>query len=391
MLNEVVIVGATRTPLGSFMGSLSGFSAVELGTFALNGAISKVNLSKDLIDEIFIGHVLHAGCGQAPARQIANKVNIKPEVPCTSVNRVCSSGLKAVTLAMQSIQLGRNDIVIAGGIESMSNTPHYMNFRNPKKYGNLTSVDGLIYDGLTDANNGKSMGVIADETAKQNSISRELQDNYALDSYNRAINATKNRLFDEEIIAIEYLDKNGNKVILDKDEQLSKVNFDKIPKLNPVFLKNGSITAANASPISDGASMLILMSRKKAIELNINPLAKIINYDDSSVSSELFTSAPSISIKKLLKRSKTKINSIDFFEINEAFAMVPLLNMDILSIERNKVNINGGAVSLGHPLGCSGARILTTLIHCLHQNNKTNGVASICNGGGGASSIQIAI
>ena len=306
MLNEVVIVSATRTPLGSFMGSLSGFSAVELGTFALNGAISKVNLNKDLIDEIFIGHVLQAGCGQASARQIANKVNIKPEVPCTSVNRVCSSGLKAVTLAMQSIQLGRNDIVIAGGIESMSNTPHYINFRNSKKYGNLTSLDGLIYDGLTDANNGKSMGVIADETAKQHCISRELQDNYALDSYNRAINATKNRLFDEEITTIEYLDKNGNKVILDKDEQLSKVNFDKIPKLNPVFLKNGSITAANASPISDGASMLILMSRKKAIELNINPLAKIINYDDSSVSSELFTSAPSISIKKLLKDQKPK-------------------------------------------------------------------------------------
>ena len=391
MLNEVVIVSATRTPLGSFMGSLSSFSAVELGTFALNGAISKVNLSKDLIDEIFIGHVLQAGCGQAPARQIANKVNIKPEVACTSVNRVCSSGLKAVTLAMQSIQLGRNDIVIAGGIESMSNTPHYLNFRNPKKYGNFTSVDGLIYDGLTDANNGKSMGVIADETAKQHNISRELQDNYALDSYKRAIHATKNRLFDKEITAIEYLDKNGNKVILYKDEQLSKVNFDKIPILNPVFLKNGSITAANASPISDGASMLILMSRKKAIELNINPLAKIINYDDSSVSSELFTSAPSISIKKLLNRSKTKINSIDLFEINEAFAMVPLLNMDILSIERNKVNINGGAVSLGHPLGCSGTRILTTLIHALHQNNKANGIASICNGGGGASSIQIAI
>ena len=391
MLNDVVIVSATRTPLGSFMGSLSSFSAVELGTFALNGAISKVNLSKDLIDEIFIGHVLQAGCGQAPARQIANKVNIKPEVACTSVNRVCSSGLKAVTLAMQSIQLGRNDIVIAGGIESMSNTPHYLNFRNPKKYGNFTSVDGLIYDGLTDANNGKSMGVIADETAKQHNISRELQDNYALDSYKRAIHATKNRLFDKEITAIEYLDKNGNKVILYKDEQLSKVNFDKIPILNPVFLKNGSITAANASPISDGASMLILMSRKKAIELNINPLAKIINYDDSSVSSELFTSAPSISIKKLLNRSKTKINSIDLFEINEAFAMVPLLNMDILSIERNKVNINGGAVSLGHPLGCSGTRILTTLIHALHQNNKANGIASICNGGGGASSIQIAI
>ena len=391
MLNDVVIVSATRTPLGSFMGSLSSFSAVELGTFALNGAISKVNLSKDLIDEIFIGHVLQAGCGQAPARQIANKVNIKPEVACTSVNRVCSSGLKAVTLAMQSIQLGRNDIVIAGGIESMSNTPHYLNFRNPKKYGNFTSVDGLIYDGLTDANNGKSMGVIADETAKQHNISRELQDNYALDSYKRAIHATKNRLFDKEITAIEYLDKNGNKVILYKDEQLSKVNFDKIPILNPVFLKNGSITAANASPISDGASMLILMSRKKAIELNINPLAKIINYDDSSVSSELFTSAPSISIKKLLNRSKTKINSIDLFEINEAFAMVPLLNMDILSIERNKVNINGGAVSLGHPLGCSGTRILTTLIHGLLQNNKANGVASICNGGGGASSIQIAI
>ena len=391
MLNDVVIVSATRTPLGSFMGSLSSFSAVELGTFALNGAISKVNLSKDLIDEIFIGHVLQAGCGQAPARQIANKVNIKPEVACTSVNRVCSSGLKAVTLGMQSIQLGRNDIVIAGGIESMSNTPHYLNFRNPKKYGNFTSVDGLIYDGLTDANNGKSMGVIADETAKQHNISRELQDNYALDSYKRAIHATKNRLFDKEITAIEYLDKNGNKVILYKDEQLSKVNFDKIPILNPVFLKNGSITAANASPISDGASMLILMSRKKAIELNINPLAKIINYDDSSVSSELFTSAPSISIKKLLNRSKTKINSIDLFEINEAFAMVPLLNMDILSIERNKVNINGGAVSLGHPLGCSGTRILTTLIHALHQNNKANGIASICNGGGGASSIQIAI
>lgn len=391
MQNKVVIVSAVRTPLGCFMGSLSNLSAVDLGIIALEGALSKVNLDKNLIDELVVGHVLQSGCGQAPAKQIAIGAKLKPETPCSSVNKVCSSGLKAVNLAAQSIQLGINDIVVAGGVESMSNSPHYLNLRKANKYGNSSTIDGLMIDGLTDVYSNESMGVLADNCSTKYSISRESQDNYAISSYNRSINSSKNSLFKNEIIPVIYKDKRGNEVCVDQDEQISKVNFEKIPNLKPAFVKNGSVTAANSSPISDGASMLILMSENKANELNINPIAEIIGFNDAATLPNLFTIAPAKSIENLLKTTKESLSNIDLFEINEAFSMVPLVNIEMLSIDLEKVNINGGAVSLGHPLGCSGARILTTLIHSLHQNGMKNGIAAICNGGGGASSIQIKI
>lgn len=391
MQNKVVIVSAVRTPLGCFMGSLSNLSAVDLGIIALEGALSKVNLDKNLIDELVVGHVLQSGCGQAPAKQIAIGAKLKPETPCSSVNKVCSSGLKAVNLAAQSIQLGINDIVVAGGVESMSNSPHYLNLRKANKYGNSSTIDGLMIDGLTDVYSNESMGVLADNCSTKYSISRESQDNYAISSYNRSINSSKNSLFKNEIIPVIYKDKRGNEVCVDQDEQISKVNFEKIPNLKPAFVKNGSVTAANSSPISDGASMLILMSENKANELNINPIAEIIGFNDAATLPNLFTIAPAKSIENLLKTTKESLSNIDLFEINEAFSMVPLVNIEMLSIDPEKVNINGGAVSLGHPLGCSGARILTTLIHSLHQKGMKNGIAAICNGGGGASSIQIKI
>ena len=391
MQNDVVIVSAVRTPLGSFMGSLSNFSSVQLGVFALKGALSKINLDKNLIDEVIIGHVLQSGCGQAPAKQIALGSQLKNDIPCSSVNKVCSSGMKAVILAAQSIQLGINDIVVAGGVESMSNAPHYLNLRKASKYGNTNTIDGLMIDGLTDVYSNESMGVLADNCSSAYKISREAQDNYAIASYNRSINSSKSDLFTNEIIPIHYEDKRGNKIEIKNDEQISKVSFEKIPKLKPAFTKNGTATAANSSPISDGASMLILMNKQKAIDLKIDSIAEIIGFDDSSISPDLFTIAPSKSIENLISKTETNLNEIDLFEINEAFSMVPLVNMNKLSINHDKVNINGGAVSLGHPLGCSGARILTTLIHCLHQKNLKSGVAAICNGGGGASSIQIKV
>ncbi len=391
MQNDVVIVSAVRTPLGSFMGSLSNFSSVQLGVFALKGALSKINLDKNLIDEVIIGHVLQSGCGQAPAKQIALGSELKNDIPCSSVNKVCSSGMKAVILAAQSIQLGINDIVVAGGVESMSNAPHYLNLRKASKYGNTNTIDGLMIDGLTDVYSNESMGVLADNCSSAYKISREAQDNYAIASYNRSIKSSKSDLFTNEIIPIHYEDKRGNKIEIKNDEQISKVSFEKIPKLKPAFTKNGTATAANSSPISDGASMLILMNKQKAIDLKIDSIAEIIGFDDSSISPDLFTIAPSKSIENLISKTETNLNEIDLFEINEAFSMVPLVNMNKLSINHEKVNINGGAVSLGHPLGCSGARILTTLIHCLHQKNLKSGVAAICNGGGGASSIQIKV
>lgn len=391
MQNDVVIVSAVRTPLGSFMGSLSNFSSVQLGVFALKGALSKINLDKNLIDEVIIGHVLQSGCGQAPAKQIAMGSELKNDIPCSSVNKVCSSGMKAVILAAQSIQLGINDIVVAGGVESMSNAPHYLNLRKASKYGNTNTIDGLMIDGLTDVYSNESMGVLADNCSSAYKISREAQDNYAIASYNRSIKSSKSDLFTNEIIPIHYEDKRGNKIEIKNDEQISKVSFEKIPKLKPAFTKNGTATAANSSPISDGASMLILMNKQKAIDLKIDSIAEIIGFDDSSISPDLFTIAPSKSIENLITKTETNLNEIDLFEINEAFSMVPLVNMNKLSINHEKVNINGGAVSLGHPLGCSGARILTTLIHCLHQKNLKSGVAAICNGGGGASSIQIKV
>ena len=391
MQNKVVIVSAVRTPLGCFMGSLSNFSAVDLGTYALEGALSKIDFDRKEIDELIVGHVLQSGCGQAPAKQIALGAKLRPETPCSSVNKVCSSGLKAVNLAAQSIQLGINEIVVAGGVESMSNAPHYLNLRKANKYGNSATIDGLMTDGLTDVYSQQSMGVLADNCSKEYGISRESQDNYAISSYNKSISSSKNGLFKNEIIPISYKDKRGNEIFIEQDEQISKVNFEKIPNLKPAFVKDGSVTAANSSPISDGASMLVLMSEKKANELNINPIAEIIGYNDSATSPDLFTIAPAKSVENLLNETREDLSNIDFFEINEAFSMVPLLNINMLSIDPEKVNTTGGAVSLGHPLGCSGARILTTLIHSLHQNGKKNGIAAICNGGGGASSIQIRV
>ena len=391
MQNKVVVVSAVRTPLGCFMGSLSNLSAVDLGIIALEGALSKIELDKNLINELIIGHVLQSGCGQAPAKQIAMSLKLNSNIPCSSINKVCSSGMKAVSLAAQSIQLGLNDIVVAGGIESMSNAPHYVNLRKPKKYGNEIFSDGLILDGLTDAYSNNSMGILADNCSNKYKISRELQDEYTVLSYNRSLRSVKNGFFKNEIVPVEYTDIKENKIVVNTDEQISKVNFDKISKLKPAFVKNGTITAANSSPISDGASILIMMNKQKAIDLNIKPLAEIVGFADSATKPELFTTAPSNAIEKLTKMTNTNINQVDLFEINEAFSMVPLVNIDLLNLDIEKVNINGGAVSLGHPLGCSGARIITTLIHSLHKINKKSGIAAICNGGGGASSIQIKI
>ena len=391
MMNEVVIVSAVRTPLGCFMGSLSHLSAVDLGIQAVEGALRKINLDKSLIDELIIGHVLQAGCGQAPARQIAVGAGLKSQIPCFSVNKVCSSGLKAVDLAFQSIALGKNEIVIAGGVESMSNSPHYLNLRKATKFGNSSSIDGMMNDGLTDVYSKSSMGVLADNCASDYSISRESQDEYAINSYVKSIKSTENNYFSDEIIPVLYKDKRGNEIVIEKDEQISKVKFDKIPKLSPAFVKNGSVTAANSSPISDGASILVLMSSKKAKEMDLKPLAKIIDFHDAAIEPSKFTIAPSKAIKELVLKTDSNLEDIDLFEINEAFSMVPIINTNILNIDDKKVNINGGAVSLGHPLGCSGARILTSLIHNLHRLKKKNGIAAICNGGGGASSVQIKI
>ena len=391
MMNEVVIVSAVRTPLGCFMGSLSHLSAVDLGVQAVEGALRKINLDKSFIDELIIGHVLQAGCGQAPARQIAVGAGLKSQIPCFSVNKVCSSGLKAVDLAFQSIALGKNEIVIAGGVESMSNSPHYLNLRKATKFGNSSSIDGMMNDGLTDVYSKSSMGILADNCASDYSISRESQDEYAINSYVKSIKSTENNYFSDEIIPVLYKDKRGNEIVIEKDEQISKVKFDKIPKLSPAFVKNGSVTAANSSPISDGASILVLMSSKKAKEMNLKPLAKIIDFHDAAIEPNKFTIAPSKAIKELVLKTNSNLEDIDLFEINEAFSMVPIINTNILNIDDKKVNINGGAVSLGHPLGCSGARILTSLIHNLHRLKKKNGIAAICNGGGGASSVQIKI
>ena len=391
MMNEVVIVSAVRTPLGCFMGSLSHLSAVDLGVQAVEGALRKINLDKSFIDELIIGHVLQAGCGQAPARQIAVGAGLKSQIPCFSVNKVCSSGLKAVDLAFQSIALGKNEIVIAGGVESMSNSPHYLNLRKATKFGNSSSIDGMMNDGLTDVYSKSSMGILADNCASDYSISRESQDEYAINSYVKSIKSTENNYFSDEIIPVLYKDKRGNEIVIEKDEQISKVKFDKIPKLSPAFVKNGSVTAANSSPISDGASILVLMSSKKAKEMDLKPLAKIIDFHDAAIEPSKFTIAPSKAIKELVLKTDSNLEDIDLFEINEAFSMVPIINTNILNIDDKKVNINGGAVSLGHPLGCSGARILTSLIHNLHRLKKKNGIAAICNGGGGASSVQIKI
>lgn len=389
-MKKIVIAAAGRTPIGSFMGRLSSTPAPRLGSIVIRGLLNKINLDPSLVDEIFMGNVLQAGLGQAPARQAALGAGIPKKVPCTTVNKVCASGMKSITLGAQAIAVGDAEIVIAGGMENMSLTPHYLPAsRNGKKFGNITMIDGLAFDGLTDPYTRELMGAFADETAKKYNFSREEQDQFAIESYRRAAEAWKKGKFKHEIIAVEIPVRKGEPVIFDEDEEYQKVDFEKIPVLRPSFSKEGTVTAANASTLNDGAAAVILMSEEKAKELGLTPLASILAYADAAHEPEWFTTAPAKAVPRALSKAGISIDEVDYFELNEAFSVVGLVNIKLLSLDKNKVNINGGAVSLGHPLGCSGARIVVTLLNVLKQNHGKTGIASICNGGGGASALVI--
>ena len=389
-MKEVVIISAVRTPMGSFCGKLSQVSATELGSIAIKGAIKKAKISKDIVDEVFMGNVLQANLGQAPAKQSAIMAGLKDTVPCTTINKVCSSGMKSIMIAAQSIIAGDNEIVIAGGMENMSNVPHYLNkVRTGQKLGDVKVIDGLIKDGLTDVYNNIHMGVCAEKCASEMSFSREEQDNFAIESYNKSTNANLKGNFKNEIVPVEIKQRNGNISIIDEDEEIKNIDYEKVPNLRPVFKKEGTITATNASTLNDGASALVLMCSQKAKQLNLKPIAKILSYADASQNPEWFTTAPSKALPLALKKAKLTINDIDYFELNEAFSVVGLANINLLKIDKQKVNVYGGAVSMGHPLGSSGSRIVVTLTSVLHQENGKIGVAAICNGGGGASSIII--
>jgi acetyl-CoA C-acetyltransferase len=389
-MKEVYIISAVRTPIGSFLGSLSSLTAVQLGGIAFKGALDKAGIDKKLIQEVFVGNVISAGLGQAPATQVAAAAGLGFNVPCTVVNKVCASGMKAVMVGAQSIMLGHNDVVLAGGTESMSNIPFYLlKARTGYKYGTGELVDGLQYDGLTDVYNHCAMGVCADNTAKEMNISRQDQDAYAINSYKRSATSWAAGKFKDEIIPVEIIDRKGNKTIFAEDEEYKNVNFDKMPGLKPAFNKDGTVTAANASTLNDGASALVLMSKEKAIELGLKPIAKIRGFADAAQDPMWFTTAPSLAIPKALKIAGVAAKDVNYYEINEAFSAVAIANNIKLGLDPEKVNINGGAVALGHPLGASGARITTTLINVLKQNNGSIGVAGICNGGGGASAIVI--
>jgi acetyl-CoA C-acetyltransferase len=388
-MKKIVIVAAARTPIGSFMGSLSTVSAPMLGATAIKGAINQINLDVNLIDEVIMGNVVQAGVGQAPARQASVLAGLPNSVVATTVNKVCASGMKAVMQAAQAIMCGDAEIVIAGGMENMSLIPHYTYLRNGYKFGPTSMVDGMQKDGLTDAYDNNAMGVSADLCAKEYNISREDQDNFAIESYKRSANAWKNGKFENEIVPVIVPQRRGEPIIFDKDEEFSNVKLDKIPSLNAVFTKDGTITAANASTINDGAAALILMSEEKAKSLNLKPLAFIKSFADAEQEPKWFTTSPSKALPKALSKVGLTTKDVDFFEFNEAFSVVGIANAKILNLDINKVNVNGGAVSLGHPLGCSGARIIVTLINVLEQNNAKIGAAAICNGGGGASAIVI--
>jgi len=388
-LNKVVIVEAKRTPIGSFMGSLSKIPATLIGTKSIEAAIKSISLKPNLIDEVYFGNVLQAGVGQAPARQSAIYAGIPKNVPCTTINKVCSSGMKSISIAAQSIALGENSVVVAGGMENMSMSPHYLNLRRGVKFGDTTFNDVMEIDGLMDPFHNKLMGVYAEATAKKYGISRDEQDKYCKDSYLKSQNAWERGFFKNEVCEIKIQDLKGREIYFRKDEECFNVNLDKIKNLKSPFLKGGTVTAANASTINDGSAALILMSENKAKELNLNPLAEIISYADASNDPKWFTTAPSKVLPIALKRANLDLSQIDLLEINEAFSVVALANLKILGINSDIVNVNGGAVSLGHPLGCSGARIVVTLIHALNQRNLKRGAAIICNGGGGASAIII--
>ena len=389
MSKEVYIISAVRTPIGSFMGGLSTLSATKLGAAAIKGALEKSSIDDNLIDEVFMGNVLQAGVGQAPARQAALAAGLGQNVPCTTVNKVCASGMKAIMFGAQSILCGDNHIVVAGGMESMSQTPHYLNGRNGTKFGNMTVVDGISLDGLLDVYSNVPMGTCAELCAKEHGITREDQDNFAITSYQRATEAWDSGKFNEEVVPVSIPQRKGDPKIIAKDEEYTNVFLDKIPSLRPAFDKEGTITAANASTINDGASALILASKEAVEKYGLKPIAKIVSYADAAQAPEWFTTAPSLAVPKALEKAGLSTNDIDFWELNQAFSVVGIANTKILGLQPEKVDVNGGAVALGHPLGNSGSRIIVTLIQVLKQNNGRYGGAAICNGGGGASAMII--
>ena len=388
-MKEVVIVSVARTPIGSFMGSLSSIPATKLGAIAIKGALTKINLLPKLVDEVFMGNVVSAGLGQAPARQAAIYAGLPDTVPCTTVNKVCASGMKAIMLAAQSIALGDAEIVVAGGMENMSAIPHYQHARNGHKFGPIAMEDGMQKDGLVDAYDKIPMGVCADACATEYNFSREAQDNFAIQSYERSAQAWSAGKYADEIVPVEIPQRRGDAIIFSEDEEFKNVKMEKIASLRAAFTKDGTVTAANASTINDGGAALVLMSAEKAKELKITPLAKVRSYADAAHEPKWFTTAPAKALPKALAKANLSINDVDFFELNEAFSIVGLANMKLLNITDDKVNVNGGAVSLGHPLGVSGARIVIALTSILKQNNAKFGAAAICNGGGGASAMII--
>lgn len=388
-MKEVYIISAARTPIGSFLGSLSTVEAPKLGAVAIKGAIKKANINVNVVDEVFMGNVLQANLGQAPARQAAIFAGLNENVPCTTVNKVCASGMKAIMLGAQSIMTGDNQCVVVGGMENMSLVPHYYNARISTKLGDVKMIDGMVKDGLTDVYNRVHMGVCAETCAREKKITRADQDNFAITSYKRSAAAWDAGKFNEEVVPVEVPQRKGDAIVVSKDEEYTNVNMDKIPALSPVFDKEGTVTAANASTLNDGASALILMSKEKMDELGLKPIAKIVNYADAAQAPEWFTTAPTLAVNKTLAKAKLSVNDIDFWELNEAFAVVGIVNTKMLNLNPAKVDVNGGAVALGHPLGNSGARIIVTLINVLKQNGGKLGAAGICNGGGGASAMII--
>ena len=388
-MKEVVIVSAVRTPMGSFGGSLSTVSATKLGATAIKGALEKINLDPNEIEEVYMGNVLQANLGQAPAKQAAIFAGISENTPCTTVNKVCASGMKAISLATQAIKCGDADVVIAGGMENMSSVPHYYSARNAVKLGDVKITDGMVKDGLTDVYNQVHMGVCADQCADEHHISRKDQDDFAIESYQRAAKAWTAGNFNEEIVPVAVPQRRGEDIIVSEDEEYKNVKLEKIPQLRAVFNKEGTVTAANASTLNDGASALVLMSKEKAEELHIKPIAKVVSYADAAQEPKWFTTAPAKAVPKALAKANLSTEEIDFWELNQAFSVVGLVNTKLLGLDPTKVDVNGGAVALGHPLGSSGSRIIVTLINVLKQNNGRFGAAGICNGGGGASALVI--
>jgi acetyl-CoA C-acetyltransferase len=388
-MKEVYIISAVRTPMGSFGGALSSVPATKLGAAAIKGALNKASVAASEVEEVFMGNVLQAGLGQAPARQAAMFAGITNDVPCTTVNKVCASGMKSLSLAAQSIICGDNNVVIAGGMENMSMVPHYYNARNATKLGDVKIKDGMVLDGLTDVYNSVHMGVCAEKCATEHNITREDQDNFAIESYKRSAAAWDAGKFDDEIVPVEVPQRRGDAIIVSKDEEYTAVKMEKIPQLRAVFQKDGTVTAANASTLNDGASALVLMSKEKAEELGLKPIAKLVGYGDAAHEPEWFTTAPSIAVPVALKKAGLEVSDIDYWELNQAFSVVGIYNTKALGLDPAKVYVNGGAVALGHPLGNSGSRIIVTLINVLKQNGGKYGAAGICNGGGGASAMVI--